>query len=75
MSKIPREYILVFFLFVLTACGQDQAMQMLETAQFEERQQNLVHAKQLYEDILRQYPESTAAPTARARLDALQQTK
>ena len=41
-----------------SACGQDQASQLLETAQFEERQTNLTHAKELYEDILRQYPDS-----------------
>jgi len=51
-----------------SACGQDQASQLLETAQFEERQTNLTHAKELYEDILRQYPDSPAAKTARARL-------
>ena len=54
-----------------SACGQDQASQMLETAQFEERQTNLTHAKELYEDILRQYPDSPAAKTARARLAEL----
>ncbi|HEX2055437.1 MAG TPA: tetratricopeptide repeat protein [Nitrospiraceae bacterium] len=63
---------LFFFLVsVLTACGPDQATQWLETAQLEERQNNVAHAKQLYEDIVRQYPNSQAAQTARARLDAL----
>lgn len=54
-----------------SACGPDQATQMLETAQFEERQTNLVHARELYENIVRQYPDSPAAKTARARLTEL----
>ena len=54
-----------------SACGPDQASQMLETAQFEERQTNKAHAKELYEDIIRHYPDSPAANTARARLTEL----
>jgi hypothetical protein len=46
---------------------------MLETAQLEERQMNLPHAKQLYEDIARLYPTSKEAETARTRLAALNQ--
>ena len=57
---------------VLSACGGDQAAQWLETAQLEERQNNVAHAKQLYQDIVRLYPDSQAAKTAQARLDALQ---
>ncbi|MET0516730.1 MAG: hypothetical protein ABW047_15540 [Nitrospiraceae bacterium] len=62
---------LAVLLFLVSACGQDQPAQMLETAQFEERQNNMVHAKQLYEDIVRQYPDSAAATTARTRLEEL----
>lgn len=54
-----------------SGCGPDQATQWLETAQFEERQTNLVHARELYENIVRQYPDSPAAKTARARLAEL----
>ena len=58
-------------LLVLTACGPDQAAQLLETAQFEERQTNKAHARDLYEEILRHYPDSPAAKTARTRLTEL----
>ncbi len=58
-------------LLTASACGPDQASQMLDTAQFEERQTNRAHAKELYEDIIRQYPDSPAAKTARARLTEL----
>lgn len=56
---------------VLAACTSDKAKEMLETAEFEERQMNLPHAKQLYEDVIRLYPSSKEADTARARLAAL----
>jgi len=58
-------------LLVLTACGPDQAAQLLETAQFEERQTNRAHARELYEEILRHFPDSPAAKTARTRLTEL----
>ncbi len=61
----------LILLMSASACGPDQASQWLETAQFEERQTNLAHAKELYENIVRQYPDSPAAKTARARLTEL----
>ena len=63
----------VVFCLVLAACSGDKAKELLETAEFEERQMNLPHAKQLYEDVIRLYPASKEAATARARLDALTQ--
>jgi TolA-binding protein len=56
---------------VLLSCSGDKAKELLETAEFEERQQNLPHAKQLYKDIVRLYPSSPQAETARTRLDLL----
>jgi len=70
MNQMVR-HCLAILLLLLSACGQDQPAQMLETAQFEERQNNVAHAKQLYEDIVHQYPNSMAATTARARLEEL----
>ena len=58
---------------LLLSCSGDKAKDLLETAEFEERQMNLPHAKQLYEDVIRLYPTSKEAVTARARLDALKQ--
>jgi hypothetical protein len=55
----------------LVACSGDKSQELLETAQFEERQHNAAHAKQLYEEIVRSYPSSPQAETARARLAAL----
>jgi len=53
---------------LLLSCSGEKAKEMLETAVFEERQMNLPHAKQLYEDIVRLYPSSKEAEVARARL-------
>lgn len=58
---------------LLMGCSGDKAKELLETAEFEERQMNLPHAKQLYEDVIRLYPNSKEAATAQARLAALKQ--
>ena len=63
----------VVFCVVLVACSGDKAKELLETAELEERQHNVVHAKQLYEEIIRLYPSSQVAETARARLASLNQ--
>jgi TolA-binding protein len=54
-------------------CSGDKAKELIEVAEFEERQMNVPHAKQLYEDVIRLYPTSKEAETARARLAALTQ--
>ena len=55
----------------LAACSGDKAKELFDTAEFEERQQNVPHAKQLYEELVRLYPSSPQAETARTRLDIL----
>lgn len=60
--------VLSLFLF---ACTGDKPKELLETAAFEEKQMNLPHAKQLYEDVIRLYPTSKEAEQARARLSSL----
>lgn len=68
---IVRSLLCAVLLMTALACTGDKAKEMLETAEFEERQMNLPHAKQLYEDVIRLYPSSKEADTARARLAAL----
>ena len=63
--------ILCACVLVVTACSGDKPKELLETAEFEERQMNMPHARQLYEDVIRLYPTSKEAETARARLAAL----
>jgi len=60
---------------VLAACSGDKPKELLETAQLEERQHNVVHAKQLYEDLVHLYPDSPQAETARTRLVSLNQSQ
>jgi outer membrane protein assembly factor BamD (BamD/ComL family) len=64
----------VVFCIALAACSGDKPKELLEIAEFEERQHNLAHAKQLYDDLIRLYPDSKQAETARARLTVLNQT-
>lgn len=52
-------------------CTGDKAKEMLDTAELEERQMNVPHAKQLYEEVIRLYPSSKEADVARTRLSAL----
>ena len=65
----------VVFCVVLAACSGDKPKELLETAELEERQHNMVHAKQLYEDLVRLYPSSPQAETAHARLVSLNQSR
>ena len=66
---IQTGFIILFLL--VTACSGDKAKDLLETAEFEERQMNLPHAKQLYEEVIHLYPSSKEADTARVRLARL----
>lgn len=58
--------------FTLFGCG-DPAKELFETAQFEEKQHNLAHAQELYEQIVKQYPQSEVAKQADTRLAQLKQ--
>jgi TolA-binding protein len=61
---------LLLVLFI-NGCTGDKAKELLETAEFEERQMNVPHAKELYQEIIRSYPSSREAQTARERLTKL----
>ena len=52
-------------------CTGEKAKELLDTAEFEERQMNLPHATQLCEDVIRLYPTSKEAETSQARLASL----
>jgi TolA-binding protein len=61
----------VMLSLLLSGCSGDKAKELLETAELEERQMNVPHAKQLYEEVIRLYPSSPQAQTARDRLAKL----
>lgn len=72
IGSIGRAAVAVLVLmFLLTGCTGDKSKELLETAELEERQMNLPHAKQLYEDLVRLYPATREADIARSRLAAL----
>ena len=49
--NIPRLMLYALFPALLLACSGDKAQELLDTAQLEEQQRNLPHAKQLYDDV------------------------
>ena len=51
-------------------CGEG-GKDLFDTAQFEEQQNNPVHAKELYQDIIAKYPQSEYARKAEERLRAM----
>ena len=55
----------------LGGCTSGGAADLLSTAELEEVQQNIPHARELYAEIIAKYPESPEATQARARLAAL----
>jgi outer membrane protein assembly factor BamD (BamD/ComL family) len=68
--------ILVVLLAAFTVgCSDKDAQELYMTAQFEERQNNLQHAKDLYQEITTKYPTSSYAKDAQARLTILNQVK
>lgn len=69
-----RKMIIVFILLLgtaLSACSGNKAAELFETAKFEELQNNKEHAIQLYEEIVKNYPDSEQAKKAKERLAAL----
>jgi protein involved in sex pheromone biosynthesis len=67
--------ILILLLTALTlaaaGCSPDNGSQQLETARFEEKQNNKEHAIKLYEEIVNKYPGSANAKIAQERLIVL----
>jgi TolA-binding protein len=57
------------------ASGEKKAIELLDTAGFEEKQNNFEHAGKLYDEIIKKYPESKAAKDAAVRLAALKNRK
>ena len=72
--KLPNCLPIVLISLSLFGCG-DPARELFETAQFEERQGNQPHARELYEQIVKQYPKSELAKKADERLAALKQAE
>jgi TolA-binding protein len=68
---------MVLLMATLAGCssGEKKAAELLETARFEEKQNNLEHATKLYEEILKKYPSAQAAKDAATRMSELTQKR
>jgi len=62
-------------MMIIAGCAGEKGKEQYDTAQFEEKQNNREHAIQLYEEIVRKYPDSPVAQKARERLAALKGSK
>ena len=62
---------LLFFLII--GCGGESPESLFGTAQFEEKQTNFAHAKELYQQIIQDHPDSEWVKQAKERLEELQQ--
>ena len=65
-----RAAVLFAVALAVAACGGG-AKELLETAEFEELQRNTTHARELYQEIVHKYPDSSEAAKAKERLQAL----
>ena len=63
--------VLLAVCLALGGCSGRGAADLLSTAELEEVQQNIPHARELYTEIVAKYPDSPEAAKARERLAAL----
>ncbi|MBI5196001.1 MAG: hypothetical protein HZA10_06735 [Nitrospirae bacterium] len=73
-----KRAILIFMIIAaiaLSGCAGEKAAELLDTAKFEEVQNNKKHAIQLYEEIVKNYPDSEQAHIAKDRLSELKTAK
>lgn len=75
MKSLLINVLLLLTLLAGCTSGEKKSTELLETARFEEKQNNLEHATQLYHEILKKYPTSSAAKDAAARVSELKQRK
>ena len=57
---------------LIVGCGGESPESLFETAQFEEKQTNVAHARELYQRIILEHPGSEWANKAKARLEQLE---
>jgi TolA-binding protein len=72
-----KTLLVLLMISMLAGCasGDKKGAELLDTAKFEEKQNNYEHAARLYDEILKKYPGSPAAQEATTRLGALKNRK
>ncbi|HZR46858.1 MAG TPA: hypothetical protein VFA47_09150 [Candidatus Manganitrophaceae bacterium] len=73
-TRSVHRALLALSFFLIGACSNPEAKskELFELAQFEEEQHNVQHARQLYEEVIKDFPASSFAPKARERLGRLE---
>ena len=75
LNGVTIVLVMLALLFSLMGgCGGESPESLFETAQFEERQTNVAHARELYQRIMDEHPGSDWAKKARARLEQLEKS-
>jgi outer membrane protein assembly factor BamD (BamD/ComL family) len=69
-----RRFLAGCLVLLLVGCG-DNAKDLCDTAQLEEKQFNKPHATKLYRQIVEEYPDSPYANQAKTRLAELEKTR
>ncbi len=59
---------------LIAGCGGESPESLFDTAQFEERQMNVAHARELYHRIIAEHPGSEWAKKANVRLEQLEKS-
>jgi TolA-binding protein len=72
MKRILWVSILLLSLLFFSGCSDQKAQELFDTAKLEEQQNNPAHARELYQRIVKEYPDSPVADEARRRLQSLQ---
>ncbi len=72
MKRFWASAVIMCALFI-SGCSRGKAAELYDTAQFEEKQNNREHAAQLYEEILKKYPDSAFAKKAEERISQMKQ--
>ncbi len=69
-----RRFLAGCLILLILGCG-DNAKDLYDTAQLEEKQNNKPHATKLYRQIVEEYPDSPYANQAKIRLAELEKAR
>jgi outer membrane protein assembly factor BamD (BamD/ComL family) len=69
-----RRFLAICLFLLLVGCG-DNAKDLFDTAQLEEKQNNRPHATKLYRQLVEEHPDSPYANQAKTRLAELEKAR
>ena len=71
MNRLVLILVLSLCSAMLNGCSGEKGQELYDTAQFEEKQHNNEHARQLYEELVKKYPGTGFAIKGMERLQAI----